>query len=170
MNKAINWCSLLPEDIDQANMIADSIHTTLPERPDIFIEKRNLFPEGCCKLVKNGAMVGYGISHPWTLYAVPPLDEYLVCLPKEPNCIYIHDVAVLPQGRGLGALDQYVEYIKHISTNIRISSIALVSVYGTDVLWKKFGFFTPNILNRIDLIQKISSYGESAKYMVLNFT
>ena len=170
MNKFIKWCSLLPEDIDEANIIADSIHTTLPEDPDIFLEKRNLFPEGCCKLLQNGVMIGYGISHPWTLYAIPPLNEYLVCLPKEPNCIYIHDVAVLPQGRGLGALDQYVEYIKYVCINIKISSIALVSVYGTDVLWKKFGFFTPNIIKVSELTKKISSYGESTKYMRLDLT
>jgi hypothetical protein len=52
------------EDMGLINCIADTIHTTLSERSDVFLEKYILFPKGCQKLVLNGTLVGYGISHP----------------------------------------------------------------------------------------------------------
>ena len=68
-----DWYPLLVADLPCVNRIADIVHTTLPERPEVFEEKVRLFPTGCQKLVSGKNIVGYGISHPWILYAIPPL-------------------------------------------------------------------------------------------------
>ena len=157
------WLPLLPEDMDSVNSIADAVHTTLPERPEVFLEKATLFPKGCRKLVLNEKTVGYGISHPWMLYSIPPLDELLRRLPDNPECIYLHDAVLLPEARGAGAAARYVEYIKGLARSMGIRSLALVSVYGTDVLWARFGF---QVIQTPDLTAKLTSYGASGKYMV----
>jgi len=92
----IKWVRLLESDISEVDRIASHIHPTLPERPDVFAEKVRLFSEGCFKLLFEGRMAGYAISHPWKLYSVPPLDTFLQILPNDADCIYVHDVAVLP--------------------------------------------------------------------------
>ncbi|MGD0295248.1 MAG: GNAT family N-acetyltransferase [Terracidiphilus sp.] len=157
------WLPLLSVDLDAVNALADRIHTTLPERPEVFEEKVKLFPNGCRKLVLNCRIVGYGISHPWMLNSIPPLDEFLKALPKNPECVYLHDIVVAPEARGLGAASRYVDYLKQLAYDINIMSLALVSVYGTDVLWSRFGFRT--VLNS-DLSFKLVSYGATAKYMI----
>lgn len=163
MNAILDWQPLLSEDLDMVNAIADRVHKTLPERPEVFAEKVRLFPEGCRKLFFQNKMVGYGISHPWTLYSIPPLDEFLVSLPQNAQCIYIHDVVVLPEARGQNAAGRYVDYIKRLATRLAIPSLALVSVYGTDVLWSRFGFH--GVQNE-ELSRKLVSYGATAKYMI----
>ncbi|MGO8839488.1 MAG: GNAT family N-acetyltransferase [Limisphaerales bacterium] len=163
MSNTGDWLPILPADLDSVNRLADSIHTTLPERPEVFEEKVRLFPKGCKKFVLNGNMVGYGISHPWMLNTIPPLNKFLKNLPEKPECLYLHDIVIAPGARGMGAAGRYVDYIKQLAVEISIPSLALVSVYGTDVLWSRFGFRT---VQNSDLNRKLISYGTTAKYMI----
>ncbi|WP_462120734.1 GNAT family N-acetyltransferase [Methylorubrum thiocyanatum] len=162
-SKEAEWHPLLAEDMAQVDAIADSIHTGLPERPDVFEEKRTLFPAGCWKFVINQTIVGYGLSHPWRLFDVPPLDEFLGELPSSANCLYIHDVAILPQVRGQRAAPRYIERISSQARMLGIPNLACVSVYGTDRLWARVGFET---VSNEAIKAKLVSYGDSAKYMV----
>jgi len=158
-----DWYQLLVEDLPYVNHIADIVHTTLPERPEVFEEKVRLFPAGCRKLLSEKNIVGYGISHPWMHYSIPPLDEFLHKLPEASECMYLHDVVVLPEARGRGASSRYVDYVKGVARGMGITRLALVSVYGTDTLWSRFGF---KVVQNHSLDLKLISYGCSAKYMV----
>lgn len=157
------WLPIIDSDLDIINRIADEVHTSLPERPEVFAEKSKLFPAGCRKFVYKGKTVGYGFSHPWSLNSIPPLDTFLENLPEDPECIYIHDVVVLPQARGKGAAAAYISYLEHVASNLGIDTMALVSVYGTDRLWSRFGF---RIAHSTEVDKKLSSYGPTAKYMI----
>ncbi|MDD5502980.1 MAG: GNAT family N-acetyltransferase [Candidatus Thermoplasmatota archaeon] len=161
--KTLRWLPLLPQDLESVNKIALQVHPGLPERPEVFKEKILLFPEGCRKLMSGTKIVGCGISHPWTLNSIPPLDSFLKQLPSKPDCIYAHDIAILPEARGKGASAQYMEYIKNLALEMGISHLAGVSVYGTYILWKRFGF---KIVENADLNKKLASYGPSAKYII----
>lgn len=158
-----NWVPLLEGDIDEVDRIARIIHETLPERKEVFAEKRDLFPQGCYQCVFDGQMIGYAIAHPWNVFSIPPLDEFLYTLPHNPDCIYIHDVVVLPEARGHHAAERFIAQISQVAREMRIKKLACVSVYGTDVLWSRFGF---RAVTSLDMETKIASYGESAKYMV----
>ena len=160
-----DWQPLMMHNIENVNKIADLIHTTVPERPEVFAEKIKLFPAGCRGLIFNNRLVGYGIAHLWNLYSIPALNDFLKQLPKNPTCIYIHDVVILPVMRGHKAADRYIDYIKQLAIKMSINSLALVSLYGTDSFWNRFGF---TIYSTDDLKLKLVSYGETAKYMICN--
>ncbi len=163
MKSVPNWQPLLESDLQSLNEIASQIHTTLPERPEVFADKLSRFPHGCRKLVLGNKMVGYGISHPSKLYSIPPSDEFLGSLPQPPECLYIHDVAVLTEGRGNNAAAVFVEATKALAGRMQIRCLALVSVYRTDTLWSRFGF---RVVQNDALNGKLASYGPTAKYMV----
>src|ERR1700722_3265468 len=97
---ALHWRQAVESDLAVINQIADNIHTGLPERPEVFAEKRRLYPSGGLVLEKMGITVGYGISHPWLIGNIPSLDTVLHKLPAAPDCIYVHVVAILTGGRG----------------------------------------------------------------------
>ncbi len=65
----------------QCRSARQEIHVDFPERMDVFAEKIRLFPEGCWKRVRKDQIVGYGIAHPWQLFSIPPLDQFLNNLP-----------------------------------------------------------------------------------------
>ena len=99
-SRGAQWRLTTITDLVDIQKIAKAIHPDLSEKPEIFAEKLSLFPEGCFVLVENGAVLGYAFVHPWRLNDVPKLDASLLALPHNPECILIHDVAVLPEGRG----------------------------------------------------------------------
>jgi hypothetical protein len=133
------WRSAKSDDLEMINRIADMIHVDLPERPEVFAEKLQLFPQGCFALVQNGAVVGYGVSHPWQLNSIPPLDTFLGALPASPECLFIHDVVVLPQARKFGASGELIKLLAGVPRHQGISFLALVSpALGTTRLPNRF--------------------------------
>jgi GNAT superfamily N-acetyltransferase len=157
------WRPLDISDIPHLNRIADLVHVELPERHDIPEEKFRLFPQGCFGLHSEGGLIGYGVSHPWMLYSIPPLDRLLGALPAQADCLYIHDVAILPEFRGLRLADRLVEQLTSVAESEKLRAMALVSVYGADVFWSRFGFrqaSTP------DITERLRSYGPTARYLI----
>jgi GNAT superfamily N-acetyltransferase len=162
---APHWRLATTDDLGAIDAIGNGIHLSLPERPEVFAEKLNLFPAGCRALIQSGEIVGYGMSHPWHLNSIPPLDTFLKALPSRPDCIFIHDVVVLPRARGHGAAEKFVEIVADVACERRIPALALVSVYDTHPLWMKCGF---EIVQQTSLAEKLESYGATARYMVRN--
>ncbi|MGZ4975257.1 MAG: GNAT family N-acetyltransferase [Limisphaerales bacterium] len=160
---AHEWRLANAGDLNDIQKIGDLIHVELPERPEVFAEKLKLFPEGCFALIRDHQIVGYGFSHPWRLKSIPPFNHFMNDLPPAPNCLFIHDVAILPQARGYGATERLVELIESIAINHRLSYLALVSVYNTPRFWARFGFET---VVDAALENDLKSYGASAQYMV----
>jgi GNAT superfamily N-acetyltransferase len=153
------WLPLEHADLPALGAIAARLHPGLPERPEVFAEKLRLFPGGCLKFTAGGAMAGYGLAHPWALGAAPRLDSFLGALPETPGCLYVHDVAVLPGARGLGASVNFMGRMERLARDGGLGALALVSVYGTAPLWERFGFAAaPG--------PELASYGPGAVYMV----
>lgn len=156
--KKAAWLPLAEGDLAALCAAAARLHPGLPERPEVFAEKLRLCPEGCRKLEAGGALAGYAIGHPWTLGSAPKLDAFLGALPAAPDCFYIHDVAVLPAARGLGAAAAYVDYAAGLARGRGLRALALVSVYGTAPLWARLGFAPA-------AGPGLASYGPGAVYM-----
>lgn len=136
----MRWEPLDVADLEKVDAIQRVIHAELPERPEFLAEKLTLFPEGCRKLVRDGEMVGYALAHPWRLGAAPILNATLHPMPAEPDCLHMHDVAILPEGRGAGAAGRYVDHLRVLAERHGIDALACVSVYGTARLWGRHGF------------------------------
>ena len=159
-----HWRKAELSDLPDIMTIAAAVHPDLPERSDVIAEKIRLGSDGCRVLISDGKIAGYGLSHLWMLQQVPPLDDFLLALPAAPDCLYIHDVAVLPACRGTRATDAYVDAIMDLARSLTIAHLALVSVYDTTSFWARFGFrvVTPDAALRM----KLTSYGEGAAYMI----
>jgi GNAT superfamily N-acetyltransferase len=158
-----SWRPAAVCDLDDIQRIADQIHPDLQERPEIFAERLKLFPEGCFVLVQNERVVGYGLSHPWFLNSIPPLNQLLGSIPRSPGCLLIHDVAALPQARGYGAARTLIELTAKLARERGIPCLALVSVYKTRPLWTRLGF---EVVADSALTDKLKSYGTIARYMI----
>lgn len=156
------WQSLIISDIPSVLAIAKQIHPGLFERSEIFGEKLELFPHGCKKLLIDNQLVGYGFAHPWKIHSIPQLDTFLEKIPSQPDCLYIHDVAILPQARGRNATDLLTKQYKKLAAHYDFKALSLVSVYMTTGFWQRFGFE----ITRVDALEgQLRSYGCDAVYM-----
>ncbi|MDH7795472.1 MULTISPECIES: GNAT family N-acetyltransferase [unclassified Beijerinckia] len=159
----LQWAALTVADLDEVGRLAAALHPGLPERQSVFAEKIGLFPDGCRKLIKHDRLVGYGIAHPWRLDDIPALDTFLDALPQTADCLYVHDVAIDPAARGQGAAGLLIADLRALAAKRTLGKLACVSVYGTHVMWARYGFRTRKVEA---LAGKLAGYGESAKYMV----
>ncbi|KAL3449395.1 acyl-CoA N-acyltransferase [Aspergillus insuetus] len=165
------WRPLTLDDIPALMTIANKIHTDLPERPEIFAERIALYPSGCLALEheKDKQLLGYAISHPIRRGEPPELDtllggKYMQINAGTPNAAYyIHDVAVLPEVRGMRYAGKGVELLLENAAESGFSVVCLVSVYGTEQFWGRYGF------NKVEIGEgwkgKLEGYGEDAVYL-----
>ncbi len=153
------WRPAAANNLVDIQRLGDQIHPDLHERPEVFAERLRLSPEGCFALVRNQRVVGYGLSHPWFLYNIPPLNQLLGSIPQSPECLLIHDVAVLPQARGHGAAGILIRLTAKLARKRGIPCLALVSVHDTRPLWTRLGF---ELIPDSSLIDKLKSYGQTA--------
>ncbi|MFB6421157.1 GNAT family N-acetyltransferase [Bradyrhizobium tunisiense] len=158
-----HWRPAHASDLPAISAIAARVHPDLPERPEVFAEKMRLYPGGCRVLIAGDEIAGYGLAHPWKQQRIPPLDGLLARLPDDADCLYVHDVAVLPDSRG-GVLRVYIAEIEELARASGIATLALVSVYATRPLWERLGFRP--VTAEAELRAKLASYGESATYML----
>ncbi|WP_440641134.1 GNAT family N-acetyltransferase [Bradyrhizobium sp. PUT101] len=158
-----HWRPAHPSDLPAIGAIAARIHPELPEGPEVFAEKMRLYPDGCRVLVAGDEIAGYGLAHPWKQHQIPPLDRFLERLPGDADCLYVHDIAVLPDRRG-GVARAYMTAIAELARASGIATLALVSVYTTRPLWERLGFRP--VAADAALRAKLASYGEGATYML----
>ena len=72
-------------------------HAIVPESQAVMESKLTIGP-GCCFVCEEGnQVVGYLLGHPWRSDSVVALHMELKELPSECNCLYLHDMAVLPK-------------------------------------------------------------------------
>ena len=162
INNEPTWRPMAVADLEMVSQIAGQIHHALPERAEVLAEKFRLFPQGCFIFQDDRKIVGYAIAHPWTRQAIPPLDSFLGELPDAPNCLYLHDAALLPEGRGHAGASQLIAALRKVANSLDLPWLALVSVYRSDLLWSRFGF---SAAGDPGLSAKLACYGSTAKYM-----
>ena len=76
--------------------------------------------------VDEGAVLGYAFVHPWIVNDIPKLNEFLLRVPSKPDCLLIHDVAVLQHARGMGASKALLELIAKLAKEREIPTLVLV--------------------------------------------
>jgi hypothetical protein len=105
----------------ESRRIADQICPDLHERPEVFAERLRLLQEVCFVLVRNKQVMGYGHSRPWfsTIFhrSISSWGAFL----KSPECLLVHDMAVLPQARRRGAVTKLIEITASLSRKLGIA-------------------------------------------------
>lgn len=157
------WRAMEPADLDRVMAIAEVVHPDYPEERAVFEERLALFPEGCLMALADGASVGYAVMHPGRLGAPPPLDSPLGGLPEGADCLYLHDVALLPAARGLGLGVSVMERMEEIAGRHGFGWLALTSTPKARAFWDRNGFVPHD--GGPALAAKLASYGGGMAYM-----
>ncbi|XZG68788.1 GNAT family N-acetyltransferase [Chitinibacteraceae bacterium HSL-7] len=108
----------------------------------------------------GGQPVAYLFAYPSVAGKVAPLGAAFKPASK-PDCLYLHDLAVSPSGRGAGSL--LVRHAIAWSTQARLAHLALVSVAQAGHYWLRHDFASTPVSG--DAAQALASYGEGAQYM-----
>lgn len=155
----LGWRPLRAADLPAIAAIERACHAPLPpEGEAVFARRLDLFPEGC--LCVGAPPLGYAIAHPARLDAPPALGAHLARLPDDADCLWLHDVALLPAARGHGLVAALLARLLPLGAAHGLGGIGLVAVHGTAPLWARHGFVArPG--------GAVGSYGAGAVPMVL---
>lgn len=83
----------------------------------------------------------------------------------QPNCLYLHDLAVAPQHRGRGISRLLFDTAQALARNRQLNHMALVAVQDSAPFWLSLGF-TPMATPHPQIQTKLASYGEGALLML----
>lgn len=139
--------------------IAGLVHPDHPESPEALASRLHRFPAGCFLAEGKAGIFGYCLSHPGLVGQPPPLDMVLAELPAVADCLYLHDLALVPAARGLGLGDTMVAMLVALARTHGFHRIALTAVSRSGGFWERHGF-------RRHACPALASYGEAAVYMV----
>jgi GNAT superfamily N-acetyltransferase len=162
----VRWRAMVEADLDAVLGVADVVHPDYPEDRAVFAERLALFPAGCRLAEREGMALGYGVMHPGRLGVPPPLDAPLGTLPAAADCLYLHDIALLPETRGLGLGAAVLDYAHELAARGGFAWLALTSTPGARSYWDRAGF-TPYDGGGPALAAKLASYGDGMAYMTM---
>ena len=159
------WRPMTASDLAAVERIAEIVHPAYPESEEVPAERLAMFPSGC--LIAEGApgeVLGYAVSHPGRLGRPPALDSRLGELPSDADCLYLHDVALLPEARGLGLGESLVDLLRALGIRSGLKVLALTAVNRSASYWRRRGFC--DYSGDGVLAAKLASYADDAVYMI----
>ncbi len=159
----VEWRGMTGFDLAEVERVAGAVHPGYFESREVLAERQALYRDGAYVLEVGEKIAGYVLSHPWRFGDAPALNALIGHLPEDPDTYYIHDIALMPLTRKVGAASQIVHgLIKHAIAG-GFGSVSLIAVNNSVPFWSKFGFAVEDIDG---LVQKLLSYDSDARYMV----
>lgn len=137
------WRAMTHADLGSIVRIADRCHPDFPEDPGIFAERLQLFPMGCAVFMHDGRAAGYQIAHPAIDGSPIPLNRLLGTLAADADALYVHDLAIAQEARGLAAAGSAVANMKRLARDLGFQRLALVAVNGSSEFWGRQGLYRP---------------------------
>ena len=138
----------------------------VPETRVSLLAKLAASPTTCFVALLNGQIVGYLLSIPWEFANPPTLNAQSCQLPAVPDCLYLHDLAIAPAGRGAGVGQMLVDAFMQELHASGLHRACLIAIQGSASYWKRFGF-EPVALTQ-PLADRLKTYGQGAQYLCMD--
>jgi len=105
-----------------------------------------VFPNGAWGAFYDDRLIGYIFFHPYKNQTHKPLNSKLV-LKGDEDCMYLHEIAILPQYRSQHIPSYFIKEFDYISKQHQMSHQSLVSVQNSRNFWEKKGFSVIKYIN-----------------------
>jgi GNAT superfamily N-acetyltransferase len=161
------WRAMTGFDLGDVGRIAGVVHPGFFESPEVLAERQQLYRDGAYLLEIGDRPTGYVLSHPWRFGDAPALNATLGSLPPEPDTYYLHDLAILPVARRIGAASYIVAALEKHARAKGFPSMTLIAVNQSRPFWERHGFAP---LELPGLTEKLLSYEPEAKMMAKPLT
>ena len=159
----VAWRTMSAYDMAAVEKIAGTVHPDFPESYDVLAERQRLYHNGSYLLEIGDRPAGYVLSHPWRFGQVPALDTPLGQIPEGADTYYIHDLALLPVARRIGAATFITNALAKHARAHGYPTMSLVAVNGSAGFWARHEF---EIAEIPELAEKLLSYEPEARLMI----
>lgn len=134
------------------------------ESAEVLGAKLALAPDGCWLAEGRDGVLGYVFAHPWAAEP-PPLHVALAAVPAGERVAFLHDLALLPQGRGGGLAARLFERVVAWAAREGLGRLMLVALADARAYWLRKGFASARPAGCAALP---AGYGTGADFMTLD--
>ncbi len=159
----VYWRAMTGYDMAAVAEIAGIVHPDFYEAPEVLAERQRLYFPGSYLLEVNERPAGYVLSHPYAYGELPKLNALLGELPAGADTYYIHDLALLPVARRVGAASYIVNALAKHARAHGFPTMSLVAVNNSVPFWERHEFVVTDIP---ELFPKLLTYAPEARLMV----
>jgi GNAT superfamily N-acetyltransferase len=156
------WHPMAETDLDAVAAIAKIGFPNHFEGRPMFANRLALAPQGCFVLADEARSIGYLIAYPWRADSAPPVNTLIEAIPDDAEVIYLHDLCLHPDARGLGATGEIVQRLADQAREDGWPAIGLVAVNDAVGFWRRKGF---EVRESEAISDKLAGYGSDARYM-----
>ena len=140
-----------------------------------FVESGEVFaarlasPANCSLVLERaGVVCAYLAAYRSLLGKVTPLHGGFEAV-AQPDTLYLHDMAVLPECAGQGLARALLQPLWQAAGAGGLRHTALVSVQGSQGYWERHGYTVQPLADAAQR-ERLASYGDGAVYMVRALT
>lgn len=160
-------CALAPQHLPGLLAVQRACYgAALVEGAEVFA-RRLASPANCSLVLEHaGQVVAYLAAYESVRHKVTPLqgDFEAVAAPGQPDTLYLHDMAVLPQYTGRGLAKKLLAPLYARAATRGLQRAALVSVQGSQPFWARQGYAVQALAQAVQRT-RLASYGAGAVYM-----
>ncbi|MBB3859634.1 putative N-acetyltransferase YhbS [Novosphingobium hassiacum] len=138
----------------------------LVESADAFASRLDVPAQFCLAAVSNGELVAYLLAHGWLRQSPPPIGAILSPAASS-EVLFIHDLAVGLNGRGLALGRRLVNRAFELAAKQKLARAELIAVEGAAAYWRSLGFAEVDVA--AELKAKVAVYGQNARWMTREF-
>ena len=165
----MNWQirQMLPSDIAAVAAIQDQCYGSELFEPASLLTQRLAVAPDSCWVVQSATrrqILSYAFSYRAVRGTVSVLaSPFAPC--ADADVVYLHDMAVAPQARGLGLAGALLQQIVHFAQQQQLDCLALVAVQDAAPYWARHGFVSETVLSAQAMAALDSYTGQQACYM-----
>jgi predicted N-acetyltransferase YhbS len=134
-----------------------------PETENSMRAKLLASPATCFVAILENTLAGYLISLPWEFANPPALNAEQCALPENPDCLYLHDLAIAPHARSAGGAPALVNRFLEQLPILKLQRASLIAIQNSAAYWQRYGFKAAALSD--ELRTRLSSYGNNVEYM-----
>lgn len=151
---------------------AQCYHDIEPEQPAAYINKLEQAPDCAfvieCADAHQGAeqkLAAYLFALPIHIEEPPALDASDLIVPSTANCLYLHDLAIAPEGRGQGLSRPLLQAFFLCAKQHNLPQSSLIAIQNSATFWQKHGFRPTPLSTSAPIQAKLKNYGQ-AHYLI----
>lgn len=119
--------------------------------------------DSCWGAWQGDALRGYLFCLPADADHLPALHASSWRRPADAAWLYLHDMAVHPDARGLGVAGRLLEAARTRAHAVGVEALVLVAVQGSVPYWTRHGFAT--VAPSPPIAAKLRTFGDGAHFM-----
>ncbi len=155
-------CPMRHEDLDQVMDIQrECYEDKYVESVESFRSKLEQSPESCLVVRDAREVLAYFFSVPCLKESLPSLNDRSFKVPPNPDCFYLHDMAIRKKARGAGLPESLFGAVEKIARKNGVACFRGFSVQGTVEKWKRQSFTVVTCMSA-ELREKLSGFGHDA--------